>query len=86
MCPIADDNNELSWRGSGTGSSSGGSKQRRRDSGIHWISASGCHFNCMNPGTGVRLVVSKTDKQKSSIQLCQPDKMVIGIWFNCILN
>lgn len=73
LCPIGDVDNELSWRGTG---SSAANKQRRRDSGTHWISASGCHFNCMNPGTGIRLVVSKTDKQKSSIQLCQPDKLV----------
>lgn len=66
LCPTDRDDNELLWRG----------KQRRRESGTHWISASGCHFNCMSPGTGIRLVISKGKKQKSSIQLCQPDNMV----------
>lgn len=68
LCPTDRDDNELLWR----------AKQRRRDSGTHWISASGCHFNCMSPGTGIRLVISKGKKQKSSIQLCQPDNMGCG--------
>ncbi|KAJ3648726.1 hypothetical protein Zmor_020505 [Zophobas morio] len=45
---------------------------------IKWKSASGCHFNCISPGTGIRLVISKGKYAKSSIQLCQPDQYGCG--------
>lgn len=49
---------------------------RRRESGTQWAIASGCHSHCMTPGTGVRLVITKGKDSRSSIQLCQPDKLV----------
>lgn len=66
LCPVDREDNEIVWR---TG-------LQRRESGVHWISASGCHYNCISPGTGIRLVVSKGKHSKSSIQLCQPDQFV----------
>lgn len=51
-----------------------------------WSPASGCHFNCLAPGRGLRLVVAKDVKCQlednceggsiTSIQLCEPDKLV----------
>lgn len=66
LCPVDKDDNELIWQNS----------LRRRESQIHWSTASGCHFNCVSPGSGVRLVVSRGKRSRSSIQLCQPDKYV----------
>lgn len=67
LCPIDREDNEVSWR---TG-------LRHREGGpTRWISASGCHFNCITPGTGIRLVVSKSKSSRSSIQLCETDKYV----------
>lgn len=65
LCPMDKSDNELNWR---TG-------LRRREGPIRWKSASGCHYNCISPGSGIRLVMSKKHG-KSSIQLCQPDKYV----------
>lgn len=67
VCPVDREDNEIVLKTS---------SHRRRDSGIHWVSASGCHYNCMVPGTGIRLVVNKDMQKHSSIQLCQPDKYV----------
>lgn len=65
LCPAVDkEDNEIAWR---TG-------MRRRDT--RWKSASGCHYSCVSPGTGVRLVVGKEKQERSSIQLCQPDQYV----------
>ncbi|XP_050512535.1 A disintegrin and metalloproteinase with thrombospondin motifs adt-1-like [Diabrotica virgifera virgifera] len=63
LCPIDRYDNELNWR---TG-------LRRREGAIRWKSASGCHYNCISPGSGIRLVKNKK-YNRSSIQLCQPDK------------
>ncbi|XP_023022167.2 ADAMTS metallopeptidase stall isoform X1 [Leptinotarsa decemlineata] len=63
LCPVDKSDNELSWR---TG-------LRGREGAIRWKSASGCHYNCVSPGSGIRLVMSKKHG-RSSIQLCQPDK------------
>jgi hypothetical protein len=51
-----------------------------------WSPASGCHFNCLAPGRGLRLVVAKDMKCQlednceggsiTGIQLCEPDKLV----------
>lgn len=65
LCPIDRYDNELNWR---TG-------LRRREGAIRWKSASGCHYNCITPGSGIRLVKNKK-YARSSIQLCQPDKFV----------
>ncbi|KAJ9585414.1 hypothetical protein L9F63_002797, partial [Diploptera punctata] len=53
-----------------------------------WSPASGCHFNCLAPGRGLRLVVAKDMKchltdncegdSVTSIQLCEPDKLGCG--------
>ncbi|KAH1007972.1 hypothetical protein HUJ04_005135 [Dendroctonus ponderosae] len=67
LCPIDKDNNEISWR---TG-------LRRREGAIRWKSASGCHYNCISPGSGIRLVMNKK-MSKSSIQLCQPEQYGCG--------
>ncbi|KAJ8963106.1 hypothetical protein NQ318_018571 [Aromia moschata] len=45
---------------------------------VRWKSASGCHYNCISPGSGIRLVMSKGNLGRSSIQLCQPDKYEFG--------
>lgn len=62
--------------------------QRREvpETQIQWSPASGCHFNCLAPGRGLRLVVAKDMKCQleenceggriTSIQLCEPDKQV----------
>ncbi|XP_030752678.1 A disintegrin and metalloproteinase with thrombospondin motifs adt-1 isoform X2 [Sitophilus oryzae] len=67
VCPVDRDSNEINWR---TG-------LRRREGAIRWKSASGCHYNCMSPGSGIRLVLNKK-LGKSSIQLCQPDQFGCG--------
>lgn len=42
-----------------------------------WKRASNCHFNCISPGSGIRLVVKDNKKHgRTSIQLCQPDQLV----------
>lgn len=72
LCPIDRDDNEITWRVG----------LRRRDNS-RWISASGCHFNCITPGSGIRLVISKNNKNaKSSIQLCETDKYVSANFYN----
>ncbi|RZB54415.1 A disintegrin and metalloproteinase with thrombospondin motifs 7-like [Asbolus verrucosus] len=68
LCPADRNDNEVTWR---TG-------LRSRQNTIKWKSASGCHFNCISPGTGIRLVMSKGKYAKSSIQLCQPDQFGCG--------
>ncbi|KAF2894409.1 hypothetical protein ILUMI_11760 [Ignelater luminosus] len=68
LCPIDREDNEITWT---TGI-------KRRDSRVHWSSASGCHFNCVSPGSGIRLVVNKMKRSHSSIQLCQPDQFGCG--------
>ncbi|XP_045481420.1 A disintegrin and metalloproteinase with thrombospondin motifs adt-1-like isoform X2 [Harmonia axyridis] len=68
LCPVEREDNELLWK---TG-------LRRRDTPTHWKSASGCHFNCISPGSGIRLVMSKGTQSKSSIQLCQADEYACG--------
>ncbi|XP_066257104.1 A disintegrin and metalloproteinase with thrombospondin motifs adt-1-like [Euwallacea similis] len=67
LCPVDRDNNEISWR---TG-------LRRREGVVRWKSASGCHYNCISPGSGIRLVMNKK-LAKSSIQLCQPEQYGCG--------
>ncbi|XP_068894503.1 A disintegrin and metalloproteinase with thrombospondin motifs adt-1-like isoform X3 [Tenebrio molitor] len=67
ICPIDRSDNEVIWRT--------GLRSRHI---IKWKSASGCHFNCISPGTGIRLVMSKSKHAKSSIQLCQPDQFGCG--------
>ncbi|XP_044263790.1 A disintegrin and metalloproteinase with thrombospondin motifs adt-1-like [Tribolium madens] len=69
LCPVDRTDNELLWR---TG------LRGRSNAIVKWKSASGCHFNCISPGTGVRLVMSKGKHAKSSIQLCQPDQYGCG--------
>ncbi|EFA06592.2 A disintegrin and metalloproteinase with thrombospondin motifs adt-1 isoform X2 [Tribolium castaneum] len=69
LCPVERTDNELLWR---TG------LRGRSNAVVKWKSASGCHFNCISPGTGVRLVMSKGKHAKSSIQLCQPDQYGCG--------
>lgn len=69
LCPTEKNDNELNWR---TG-------LRKREGPIRWKSASGCHYNCMSPGSGIRLVMNKKHG-KSSIQLCLPDKLVSTLW------
>ncbi|KAK4884284.1 hypothetical protein RN001_000555 [Aquatica leii] len=64
MCPFDRDDNEISWQ----------SSLRRRDSQEQWSSTSGCHYNCISPGSGIRLVVNKIKRSRSSIQLCYPNK------------
>ncbi|XP_012252823.3 A disintegrin and metalloproteinase with thrombospondin motifs adt-1-like [Athalia rosae] len=45
----------------------------------NWISASGCHFNCIAPGIGIRLVNRfKMKSNETSIQLCDPDSNSCG--------
>lgn len=66
LCPVEQEDNEISWRVG----------LRRRDTYPHWKSASGCHFNCISPGSGIRLVVAKSKNSRSSIQLCQADQFV----------
>ncbi|XP_063229132.1 A disintegrin and metalloproteinase with thrombospondin motifs adt-1 [Bacillus rossius redtenbacheri] len=69
----------------------GRTKGRRRDVAeprASWAPASGCHFNCMAPASGLRLVVGKhrrcwppDDCESSpvtSVQLCQPDSLGCG--------
>ncbi|KAI4468512.1 adamts a disintegrin and metalloprotease with thrombospondin motifs protease [Holotrichia oblita] len=69
LCPnINKEENEIIWK---TG-------LRRKDYNVQWVSASGCHFNCMSPGSGIRLVVRKNKKGRSSIQLCHPDQYGCG--------
>ncbi|KAB0803859.1 hypothetical protein PPYR_00829 [Photinus pyralis] len=63
LCPYDREDNEISW-----------STLLRRDSRDQWSSASGCHFNCISPGSGIRLVVNKLKRARSSIQLCYPDQ------------
>lgn len=67
LCPTDREDNEVIWR---TG------LRRRESNSVRWKSASGCHYNCISPGTGIRLVMSKGLYGKSSIQLCQPDQFV----------
>ncbi|XP_018565898.1 A disintegrin and metalloproteinase with thrombospondin motifs adt-1-like [Anoplophora glabripennis] len=67
LCPIDKDDNEITWR----------TNLRRREA-VRWKSASGCHYNCISPGSGIRLVTLKGKFGKSSIQLCQPDKYGCG--------
>ncbi|CAH1640105.1 unnamed protein product [Spodoptera littoralis] len=46
----------------------------RRAVGGQWRPASGCHYHCISPGAGVRLVTTTTrDRPLTSIQLCSPD-------------
>lgn len=60
---------------------------RRRESSTKWKSGSGCHFNCISPGSGIRLVMSKGTLSKSSIQLCQADEYVsIHTFYSRILE
>ncbi|KAI4468517.1 adamts a disintegrin and metalloprotease with thrombospondin motifs protease [Holotrichia oblita] len=69
LCPnMNKEENEIIWK---TG-------LRRKDYNVQWVSASGCHFNCMSPGSGIRLVVRKNKKGRSSIQLCHPDQYGCG--------
>ncbi|XP_063540324.1 A disintegrin and metalloproteinase with thrombospondin motifs 16-like [Cydia strobilella] len=42
----------------------------RRAVGSQWRPSSGCHYHCIAPGTGVRLVRAA---RTTSIQLCHPD-------------
>ncbi|XP_056633352.1 A disintegrin and metalloproteinase with thrombospondin motifs adt-1-like isoform X1 [Diorhabda sublineata] len=63
FCPNDRFDNDLSWR---TG-------LRGREGAVRWKSASGCHYNCISPGSGIRLVKNKK-YNRSSIQLCRPDK------------
>ncbi|KAJ2948705.1 hypothetical protein O0L34_g7960 [Tuta absoluta] len=44
----------------------------RRAVGSQWRAASGCHYHCVSPGSGVRLVRSASTSL-TSIQLCSPD-------------
>ncbi|XP_068083520.1 A disintegrin and metalloproteinase with thrombospondin motifs adt-1 [Anabrus simplex] len=66
-------------------------KGHRREVGDRhtvWVPASGCHSNCIAPGRGLRLVVTKDSNcelggdckrvGRSSIQLCEPDKLGCG--------
>ncbi|KAJ8972920.1 hypothetical protein NQ317_010578 [Molorchus minor] len=68
LCPIDKDDNEITWR----------IELRRREGVVKWKSASGCHYNCISPGSGIRLVMRKGKTGRSSIQLCQPDKYGCG--------
>ncbi|CAH0552165.1 unnamed protein product [Brassicogethes aeneus] len=68
LCPVDRDDNEVIRR---TG-------LRRRESAVRWKSASGCHYNCIAPGSGIRLVMAKGKLAKSSIQLCNPDQYGCG--------
>ncbi|KAK9696181.1 Reprolysin family propeptide [Popillia japonica] len=69
LCPnVNKEDNEIIWK---TG-------LRRKDYSVQWVSASGCHFNCISPGSGIRLVVRKNKKGRSSIQLCHPDQYGCG--------
>ncbi|KAF9791578.1 hypothetical protein SFRURICE_008796 [Spodoptera frugiperda] len=46
----------------------------RRAVGGQWRPASGCHYHCISPGAGVRLVTATSrDRPLTSIQLCSPD-------------
>lgn len=68
LCPNERDDNEIIFRNS---------LHRQENKIVRWKSVSGCHFNCVSPGTGVRLVMSKGKYPgRSSIQLCQPDQYV----------
>ncbi|XP_060519373.1 A disintegrin and metalloproteinase with thrombospondin motifs adt-1 isoform X2 [Cylas formicarius] len=67
LCPVDRANNDINWRYS----------LRVREGVIRWKSASGCHFNCISPGSGIRLVMNKKSS-KPSIQLCQPDQFGCG--------
>ncbi|RVE53006.1 hypothetical protein evm_002304 [Chilo suppressalis] len=42
----------------------------RRAVGSQWRAISGCHYHCIAPGVGVRLV--RSPSQQPSIQLCRP--------------
>ncbi|KAF5283864.1 hypothetical protein FQA39_LY04684 [Lamprigera yunnana] len=64
MCAFDREDNEISWQ----------SSLRRRDSQEQWSSTSSCHYNCISPGSGIRLVVNKLKRLRSSIQLCYPNK------------
>ncbi|XP_068620634.1 A disintegrin and metalloproteinase with thrombospondin motifs 16-like [Battus philenor] len=43
----------------------------RRAVGSQWRATSGCHYHCISPGSGIRLVRSQT--RTTTIQLCRPD-------------
>ncbi|XP_063830905.1 A disintegrin and metalloproteinase with thrombospondin motifs adt-2 [Ostrinia nubilalis] len=45
----------------------------RRAVGSQWRPSSGCHYHCVTPGVGVRLVRAVSGSQQTSIQLCRPD-------------
>ncbi|XP_018335694.1 A disintegrin and metalloproteinase with thrombospondin motifs adt-1 [Agrilus planipennis] len=40
----------------------------------NWTVASSCHYNCIVPGKGIRLVFNKHKRKYYTIQLCQPNK------------
>ncbi|KAG6454328.1 A disintegrin and metalloproteinase with thrombospondin motifs adt-1 [Manduca sexta] len=44
----------------------------RREVGSQWRPASGCHYHCISPGVGVRLVRAAS-RPLTTIQLCHPD-------------
>ncbi|CAB3229125.1 unnamed protein product [Arctia plantaginis] len=44
----------------------------RRAVGSQWRPASGCHYHCISPGSGIRLVTAAS-RPVTSIQLCRPD-------------
>ncbi|XP_046752796.1 A disintegrin and metalloproteinase with thrombospondin motifs adt-1-like isoform X1 [Diprion similis] len=55
------------------------SKNLNIDRSDNWMSASGCHFNCIAPGIGIRLVNRLRMKaNETSIQLCDPDSNSCG--------
>lgn len=62
--------NELLWRN--------GIKRKETNNNTKWKSLSGCHFNCITPGSGVRLVKSYEKEGRTSIQLCKTDKYGCG--------
>ncbi|CAH1169956.1 unnamed protein product, partial [Phaedon cochleariae] len=52
----------------------GGAGLRGREGAQRWKSASGCHYNCVSPGAGVRLVRAQRKGGRASIQLCRPEQ------------
>lgn len=56
------------------------SRGKRREVAVGvWQATSDCYYNCVSPGSGIRLVEKRTCHQcnsSASIQLCKPDSLV----------
>lgn len=66
LCPDDKDDNEITWKVG----------VRRRDTKTGSDNTSKCHFNCILPGMGIRLIANKPKQRRPSIQLCHPNRNV----------